>query len=55
MEGKAAKRKHEENKDTIFEYRGQTYTTESLKKRGQKRKNQAEEVTISAGMIAIKS
>ena len=37
MDNKAAKRKLEEKKDTIFEYRGQTYTTESLKKRCQKK------------------
>jgi hypothetical protein len=54
MENKAAKRKLEEKKDTIFEYRGQTYTTESLKKLCQRKKTQAEEVTISAGMVAIK-
>jgi hypothetical protein len=54
MDNKAAKRKLEEKKDTIFEYRGQTYTTESLKKRYQKKKAQAEEATISAGMVAIK-
>ncbi|KAF4625886.1 hypothetical protein G7Y89_g12275 [Cudoniella acicularis] len=48
MENKAAKRKREEKKDTIFDYRGQTYTKQSLQSRLQKRKNQEEEATISA-------
>jgi len=52
MEEKAAKRKRED-KDTIFEYHGQTYTTESIQQRLQRRKNQLEETIGLAGMMAL--
>jgi hypothetical protein len=53
MNDKAAKRKREEKKDTVFTFRGQTYTTESLHQRLQRRKTQMEETIASAGMITI--
>jgi hypothetical protein len=50
MENKAAERKREEKKDTIFQYRGQTYTEESLQQRLQRKKNQLEGNPIATGM-----
>lgn len=49
--GKAAKRKREEKKDTIFNYCGQTYTKQSLQQRLQRKKNRLEETIFSAGRI----
>lgn len=51
MEDKASKRKREENKDTIFEFRGQTYTTAGLQQRRPRKKNRQTETGIPRGMI----
>jgi len=51
MESKAAKRKHEE-KDTVFDFRGQTYTQQSIQQRLQRKKIRQGETVVSAGMIA---
>ncbi|CZR60682.1 uncharacterized protein PAC_10578 [Phialocephala subalpina] len=47
MDSKATKRKREEKKDTIFDYRGQTYTKQSLQPRLQRKRNRPAE-TFSA-------
>jgi hypothetical protein len=52
MENKAAKRKHEEKKDTVFDYRGQTYTQQSIQQRLQRKKIRQDETVVSAGIIA---
>jgi len=52
MENKAAKRKHEEKKDTVFDYRGQSYTQQSIQQRLQRKKMRQDETVVSAGMIA---
>jgi len=52
MEHKAAKRKQEEKKDTVFNYHGQTYTQQSIQQRLQRKKIRQDETVASAGMIA---
>ena len=53
MVNKAEKRKREEKKDTIFDYRGQKHTRESLQQRFQGKKNQLEQTNIASGMMGL--
>jgi hypothetical protein len=52
MENRAAKRKHEEKKDTVFDRHGQIYTQQSIQQHLHRKKMRQDETVVSAGMIA---
>jgi hypothetical protein len=51
MLNKAEKRKREEKKDTVFDYRGQKHTKESLQQRFHGKKSQLEQTNVAGGMM----
>lgn len=57
MLNKAAKRKQQDEKETLFEYRGQKYTVDSVRQRLQRKKNhpnEANEINDATGSTALR-
>ena len=52
MLSKARKRKQEDDKETLFEFRGQEYTEDTIRQRLQRKKLEPEKSNVAAGSTA---